>query len=1272
VIGDLVAEDPSVSAEDLACCVIPVVPARKHGRSIDEASEDLFRELEALRDGRSMAPALSSRSSAVLREDVPEAELGKIGRAFLGRVLSRGDSAERPFDYAASSAAEAGAAAADIIPSTFVRPEHDAPPPLARAASTGSYRLPWMQQCIAIANVDSPKAAGPVELDRGFGGVFSLSFPVGVPLPAAKASIDAVITVQGEDPYVTKRLSAAAPMKPPSGGKLRLLVCRTRDQGRMLFEAGASGSVAGGTGKLLQKVASLVEREAAPTVRDAVESSSDPGWIQRAVAAVARATREITLRLLAAKGTLPARSVAMATKPKSEPATRTTPAKGKATKVQVAEVKAPFPAQAKVSAPAAFSLGGTHFLQGGTIQVVVGRELLTTALTSTSVNRVLEAVPYISMTVGSDKAVAPPFRHLIKKEIPFAQVLTAEGEAIPEADFHRVIRAHGETFSPAELLVAYSNLCTAASTVVRRATAELYALVPAHHGEFVWARVPASGTPRYLTDHVAVPMGGSTVALVSCTHVYMVSLKRTLSNLSGWEATWGTSHTLPSWCCSSGGFTAARVPGVDGIFIAGGKKCGHMIRRVEVSASRIACSWSSTADRVEGRYGHSCCVVGSMLVLFGGVLDSGSGRTNELLAFDTEKDKFVKVTTSPHSGPVPSSRAFHSAVSYLSPAGNAMIVYGGAISSASAAGGEVLLSDFHQVAIQCQNDGSLQVKWEAVDPVDSTPSKSFLFSGTATEMVRFSERRARCSVSMSRGRVILFGGNGPNVEAKGGRRSASRSAELEWLDSTVALRVAGAMDIPKLASTFAMDMLTLARAAHAIGGDRSTAGIESSAAEAALQAIADLIPPEIEFTTADERRFRVHAFLLLLSAPSLRFDLVEACRKAKFRVEFTGPDSLECTPLDDGVPELPDLSDRGYEVASLPGTTLTLCDWSEAEEGGGPVSVEVSASAAALGQVVEFLYLRSGIVEPDRADDVSDLCEELEMEPSVIKEVAKEHGWKIAKGTDLASHKTLVVWATTKDRVRVGIDVRLAHAAIEAQATGKPGLVVEASASANGDSIFRKLMGVLLFGSPEASALRAINRMVEESEADEFIVSALPKPSNFWLNGADVAVRVGPKALLPCHRAVLAARSGFFRGAFTGRLAEATGGVVGVGLDDVHPNAAMLLVYYLYTDLCPPDLDPELAVPLLRLALLHMLPRLRSLCERSIASGFDLTDPESIVGLWHFLTSLEDSALHLTTLVEASAGSFSWASMRAAAVAVGLPEESIEQLRQARTKRLTP
>jgi hypothetical protein len=98
-------------------------------------------------------------------------------------------------------------------------------------------------------------------------------------------------------------------------------------------------------------------------------------------------------------------------------------------------------------------------------------------------------------------------------------------------------------------------------------------------------------------------------------------------------------------------------------------------------------------------------------------------------------------------------------------------------------------------------------------------------------------------------------------------------------------------------------------------------------------------------------------------------------------------------------------------------------------------------------------------------------------------------------------------------------------------------------------------------------------------------------------------------------------------------MAEAQDGVIGIGLEGLPAAAGLSLLSYLYTDSAPSDIDPDLAVPLIRLALLHMLPRLSSRCERAIVEGFDFGDPDSLVGLWLLSDSLGSGVASLHKLV---------------------------------------
>jgi len=70
-------------------------------------------------------------------------------------------------------------------------------------------------------------------------------------------------------------------------------------------------------------------------------------------------------------------------------------------------------------------------------------------------------------------------------------------------------------------------------------------------------------------------------------------------------------------------------------------------------------------------------------------------------------------------------------------------------------------------------------------------------------------------------------------------------------------------------------------------------------------------------------------------------------------------------------------------------------------------------------------------------------------------------------------------------------------------------------------------------------------------------------------------------------------------------------------MEDAGRSATEALLKYLYDDTLS-GLEPDDAPVLLTLANLHVLPRLAGMCERVIVRSFDMTDPESVLGIYGF------------------------------------------------------
>ncbi|KAA0162960.1 hypothetical protein FNF31_03016 [Cafeteria roenbergensis] len=199
-------------------------------------------------------------------------------------------------------------------------------------------------------------------------------------------------------------------------------------------------------------------------------------------------------------------------------------------------------------------------------------------------------------------------------------------------------------------------------------------------------------------------------------------------------------------------------------------------------------------------------------------------------------------------------------------------------------------------------------------------------------------------------------------------------------------------------------------------------------------------------------------------------------------------------------------------------------------------------------------------------------------------------------------------------------------------------------------------------GDEEAGSTEAAERAAELAY-ERSLRALLPKWGDFWTLGADAAVRIGEGVLVPCHRSVLAARSVFFRGAFACGMSEAEDGVLSVGLDGLPAAAGLSLLAYLYSDAAPADVDPDLAVPLIRLATLHVLPRLRTRCEQAILEGFDFSDPESLAGLWEFVHCL-GSAPRLLDVVISGMHAFPSSIIIESAESIGVSPSLMPALRK--------
>mmetsp|Transcript_34681 Transcript_34681/g.60983 ORF Transcript_34681/g.60983 Transcript_34681/m.60983 type:complete len:290 (+) Transcript_34681:683-1552(+) len=86
------------------------------------------------------------------------------------------------------------------------------------------------------------------------------------------------------------------------------------------------------------------------------------------------------------------------------------------------------------------------------------------------------------------------------------------------------------------------------------------------------------------------------------------------------------------------------------------------------------------------------------------------------------------------------------------------------------------------------------------------------------------------------------------------------------------------------------------------------------------------------------------------------------------------------------------------------------------------------------------------------------------------------------------------------------------------------------------------------------------------------------------------------------NRALLGARSEFFKAMLFSHMLESTHNIVEIG--DISFNVFMIVLHYLYTDqLC--DLSLELAVPLLVAADRFMLERLKALCQEHIRKSIN-------------------------------------------------------------------
>lgn len=125
----------------------------------------------------------------------------------------------------------------------------------------------------------------------------------------------------------------------------------------------------------------------------------------------------------------------------------------------------------------------------------------------------------------------------------------------------------------------------------------------------------------------------------------------------------------------------------------------------------------------------------------------------------------------------------------------------------------------------------------------------------------------------------------------------------------------------------------------------------------------------------------------------------------------------------------------------------------------------------------------------------------------------------------------------------------------------------------------------------------------------------------------DVTIRVGDDKLM-AHKAILAARSRYFKAALTSGFSESASSVLTMSDEGLDRGVLVGLLEFLYTDkLTRVSLDD--APPLLQLAAHHMIPRLAGLCEKIILNGFDFDDAESTLAILSFATSVGPSASRL-------------------------------------------
>jgi hypothetical protein len=131
------------------------------------------------------------------------------------------------------------------------------------------------------------------------------------------------------------------------------------------------------------------------------------------------------------------------------------------------------------------------------------------------------------------------------------------------------------------------------------------------------------------------------------------------------------------------------------------------------------------------------------------------------------------------------------------------------------------------------------------------------------------------------------------------------------------------------------------------------------------------------------------------------------------------------------------------------------------------------------------------------------------------------------------------------------------------------------------------------------------------AEPDEGLPPPSPAPAPAPENVA-AKVAAQPETRLRCHRALLAARSEYFRTLFSSGMQEAKRGEL--VLDGVSPEAATTLLRFVLTDQAEFN-PPDRAVELLPIAGYYNLPRLRSLCESTIELHFALDDLDSVISL---------------------------------------------------------